>query len=239
MHDPAEEFSEFLTEQLQSAAKKTRTSKKQPHPSPSLKASLSDYEEAFTVLKSIQSAHSPLSYTAISAYLHYRRGIDTTRRSAPGVVWPEHPQSFSGSRLMSGGQADYNQDLAAESDKQDGAVGLCEMAANPNLHSSLLRTCQSIYRQKTLKEIDPKLSRVIAKRCALLLQTVFSRSLLNRRSASKILSNFPQTHNMDTDNVPVNWEGTKAAARQLINQAALDAETFSKFSSRLHSTFEK
>ena len=33
------------------------------------------FEEAFTVLKSIQAAHEPSSLTAITAFLHYRRGI--------------------------------------------------------------------------------------------------------------------------------------------------------------------
>jgi len=40
-------------------------------------ANLADFEEAFTALKSIQSAHQPSSLTAITAFLHYRRGIQT------------------------------------------------------------------------------------------------------------------------------------------------------------------
>lgn len=41
------------------------------------RAHLTEYEEAFTVLKSIEAAHEPFSYTAINAYLYYKRGIDT------------------------------------------------------------------------------------------------------------------------------------------------------------------
>ena len=41
------------------------------------RATLDTFEEAFTVLKSIKTAHEPSSFTAINAFLHYRRGIQT------------------------------------------------------------------------------------------------------------------------------------------------------------------
>ena len=40
-----------------------------------VKAKVEDFEEAFTVLKSIESAHEPLSCTSINAFLHHRRNI--------------------------------------------------------------------------------------------------------------------------------------------------------------------
>lgn len=41
------------------------------------KIDLADFEEAFTVLKSIQSAHEPSSLTSITAFLHCRRDLQT------------------------------------------------------------------------------------------------------------------------------------------------------------------
>lgn len=40
-----------------------------------VKAKVEDFEEAFTVLKSIESAHEPLSCTSINAFLHHKRNI--------------------------------------------------------------------------------------------------------------------------------------------------------------------
>lgn len=42
-----------------------------------VKAKVEDFEEAFTVLKSIESAHEPLSCTSINAFLHHQRNIQT------------------------------------------------------------------------------------------------------------------------------------------------------------------
>ena len=39
-------------------------------------ATLDDFEEAFTVLKSIKAAHEPSSHTSINSFLHYRRGLN-------------------------------------------------------------------------------------------------------------------------------------------------------------------
>jgi hypothetical protein len=41
------------------------------------KVNVDDFEEAFTVLKSIEAAHEPLSCTSINAFLHYKRNIQT------------------------------------------------------------------------------------------------------------------------------------------------------------------
>lgn len=41
------------------------------------RASVADFEEAYTVLKSIESVHQPLSYTSLNAYLHHSRNIYT------------------------------------------------------------------------------------------------------------------------------------------------------------------
>lgn len=262
--------------------KRTAESKKRRASSASLPDTLDAFEEAFTAIKSIQAAHEPFSATAINAYLFYRRGIDTTKRNVPGLTWPEHPQTFSHSRLISAasGQIDYSldkeeaefvgipphyisSDESEDSDSEDEEskpVPLCEISQNPKLHAALVRTCQSIYRQRSaefkqtassgeslIEEIDPHLSHVIARRCSFLLQQIFSRALLTRRSALKLIQQIDsasqkqqqQVKNSDVENVPVNWEDTREATRQLVGQAALDYEVFSKFSARLHKTFKK
>lgn len=44
---------------------------------PLIEDKLEEFEEAFTALKSIQTAHEPLSYTSINAFLHSLRGSNT------------------------------------------------------------------------------------------------------------------------------------------------------------------
>ncbi len=236
-----------------------------------LPATLDDFEEAFTAINCIRKAHEEsFSTTAINALLHFKRGADTTKRTAEGLTWPEHPQTFSASRLIVGLQNYTENEIAhdtrqvepipqfytcdSESDSSEtesNTTPLCEMEQNPNLHSALLRTCQSIYRQKTENnrelvstldlsaEIDPHLSHVIARRCSTLLQQVFSRALLTRRSAIKLLRLNGQSRNTDVDNVPVNWEDAREAARQLVGKAEIDFDLFLKVSARLTRTFTK
>ena len=65
---------------------------------------LDSFEEAFTVLKSIHSIHHPISFTAMTAYLfHLRRPYRSynTKRTLEGLVWPEHPETFENTRLLS------------------------------------------------------------------------------------------------------------------------------------------
>lgn len=126
----------------------------------------------------------------------------------------------------------------------EGSVGLCKITQSKNLYKSLLRTAHSIYHRKTSStataHLDPRLAHSIARRTALLLQSVFIRSALNRRSALRVLKQFQLVNETaDVDNVTSNWETTKMAAEQLIGQAALDRETFNNFSSRLDQTFKK
>ena len=281
-------FSQLLTESTRVQEVK-RDLRRKPHSQP---LAVDQAEEAFTVLKSIQSVHSPLSCTAAIAYLHHRRGINVDRRTVDGLTWPEHPQSFDKSRLISG-QEDLGLDSGGvvklipkfySSDSEDAdcypcdpcestvtststsnststdtsasSLPLCEMTSNSRLHAALIRTCQSIYRkririqsknkqhQQASSEIDPHLSHVIARKCSFLLQSLFSRSLLTRRSALKILlrqqpDKLCQPQNMDFDNVPVNWEDTREAARQLVGQAALEHENFLNFLARLNRTFAR
>lgn len=47
---------------------------------------LAEFEEAFTVLKSIQAAHEPSSITAITAFLHHRRGLRTYEIKGAGYA---------------------------------------------------------------------------------------------------------------------------------------------------------
>lgn len=47
---------------------------------------LAEFEEAFTVLKSIQAAHEPSSITAITAFLHQRRGLQTYEIKGAGYA---------------------------------------------------------------------------------------------------------------------------------------------------------
>lgn len=245
---------------------------------PTQPATLDEFEEAFTALKSIQAAHEPLSTTALNAYLFYKRGMDTTKRTVERLTWPEHPQTFSSNLLLANHQNYSETDLstdtheldpispfyiASDSETEDelitenevnssvAPVPLCEMDQNKNLHDALLRTCQSIHRQKLGKsanfsendlpplEIDPHLSHVIARRCSTLLLQIFSRALLTRRSAIKLLQQNGQSRNTDVDNVPVNWEDTREAARQLVGQVEIDHDLFLKFSARLTKTFIK
>lgn len=42
-----------------------------------VKVNVEDFEEAFTALKSIETAHEPLSFTSVNAHLHHRRNIQT------------------------------------------------------------------------------------------------------------------------------------------------------------------
>lgn len=42
-----------------------------------VKVDVEEFEEAFTVLKSIEAAHEPLSRTSINAFLHHKRNIQT------------------------------------------------------------------------------------------------------------------------------------------------------------------
>lgn len=167
------------------------------------------------------------------------------------MTWPEHPQSFSQSRLISN-PPNHTENvvddqkipliLPNDSDSEtsadeDDRHGLCKMANSRHLYQSLLLTVHSIYTRKSHKSaIDPRLAHSIARRTALLLQTLFTRTALNRRSAARLLSHF--SHTADFDNVPSNWETTKLAAQRLIGQAALDKETFEKFSARLNDTFK-
>lgn len=65
---------------------------------------LDSFEEAFTVLKSIYSIHHPISFTSMTAYLfHLRRPYPSynTKRTLEGLVWPEHPETFEDTRLLS------------------------------------------------------------------------------------------------------------------------------------------
>ena len=137
--------------------------------------------------------------------------------------------------------------LYTESSESDGSEGeseeICEMTQSKALHKALVRVCQSIWRQKrppsSSPEIDPHLSHAISRRASFLLQTVFRRAQLNRRSAVKLLQSFPQNRHRDLDNVPVNWEDAREATKQTIGQAALDQDTFVKFKIRLEKLFKK
>jgi len=184
-------------------------------------------------------------------------------------MWPEHPETFSSSRLIEPSLASTaklpdNDEITepeiipqlytdnsdtSDSDTKDcdtndsDTEGLCEMNQSAILHKSLVRTCQSIWRQRnhpsSSTEIDPHLSHVISRRCSLLLQTLLKRAHLNRRSAIKILQSFPQNFNRDLDNVPVNWQHGREPTKTIIRQAALDQGTFVKFKIRLETLFGK
>lgn len=126
--------------------------------------------------------------------------------------------------------------------EDDTTEGFCEMNRSKVLHKALIRTCQSIWRQKnpnSSSEIDNHLAHVISSRCSFLLQVIFKRAHLNRRSALRILQTFPMNATKDLDNVPVNWEDVREASRQIIGQAALDQDTFLQFKKRLQSVFRK
>lgn len=225
-------------------------------PSKKAKPPVQDFEEAFTVLKSIDSAHQPLSYTAINAYLHHLRNSETNQRTVHGLVWPEHPQTFNDSRLLSNPPDTFTDQItseriphlltdvdSSEDDEPLDTLNPCKMSQSPHLHRSLLRTVYSIFLHKTrtnpTASLDPRLAHSIARCTALLLQTVFTRAALNRRSAVRVLKRFPRAHQaVDIDNVPSNWETTKLAAEQLVGQAALDQETFMKFADRVDKTFK-
>lgn len=65
---------------------------------------LDSFEEAFTVLKSIYSIHHPISFTSMTAYLfHLRRPYPSynTKRTLEVLVWPEHPETFADTKLLS------------------------------------------------------------------------------------------------------------------------------------------
>lgn len=185
------------------------------------------------------------------------------------MLWPEHPETFSSSRLIESSLAEtanlpgnaegvieepetipqlYTEPNSDTSDNEDSAHAThhtpCEMSQSKALHKALVRTCQSIWRQKNaLKnpstEISPHLSHVISRRCSFLLQTVFKRAHLNRRSAVKLLQNFKEDCNRDWDNVPVDWIDVKEASKQNVTQASLDQETFLKFKTRIEKLFKK
>ena len=70
-------------------------------------------------------------------------------------------------------------------------------------------------------------------------QTVFRRAHLNRRSAVKLFANSRKTPTGSLENVPVNWEDLREAAKQIIGQAALDQDTFVKFKFRLEKLFKE
>lgn len=147
----------------------------------------------------------------------------------------------------------------SDEDEDEESVGSCKMTQSNNLHKSLLRTIHSIYHHKSTAAVtttavtttaaattvapppflDPRLAHSIARRTALLLQSVFIRSSLNRQSALRVLKQFHLVkETADVDNVASNWETIKMAAEQLIGQAALDQETFDNFSSRLDGTLK-
>lgn len=144
-------------------------------------------------------------------------------------MWPEHPESFHDSRLLS------------EHTEYDESEVLCELSQSEQLQAALSKACQSIWRQKAppSAHLDPLFLDSIAQRTALLLQATFDRAVLNRKSAIKILKKFPQTTNVDVDYVPVDWQSSRAAAKQLIGQAGLDSTTFTAFSTRLDTIFSQ
>ena len=175
------------------------------------------------------------------------------------MLWPEHPETFSSSKLIGSSLAQIDSDefdgideipqlyTGAEADDledeemEHSRVRPGQMNQSRLLYKALRRTCQSVWRQKdpsSTSEIDPHLSHVISRRCAFLLQTVLGGAHLNRRSAVKLLQRFPGNGNLDLDNVPVNWEDLREAARQNIGQAALDQNTFVKFKIRLEKLFK-
>ena len=92
-----------------------------------------------------------------------------------------------------------------------------------------------------MEEIDPHLAHSISRRAAILLQAVFNRSQLTHKIAVNILKSKADERGLlvDVENIPIDWKGVKEATRQLIGQAAMDKETFTKFSSRLDVTFLK
>ena len=179
------------------------------------------------------------------------------------MTWPEHPETFKDNRLICNAPNfspeklnkripnlifETNEETDEESDEE--SAGLCKMTQSKHFHKSLLRTVHSIYHHKTtpattnstdtpISSLDPRLAHSIARRTALLLQSVFIRSALNRQSALRVLKQFQHINEtVDVDNVTSNWETTKMATEQLIGQAALDQETFDNFSSRLNGTFK-
>lgn len=179
------------------------------------------------------------------------------------MLWPEHPETFSSSRLIEESLAataklpEDDEDLTMEpetipqlytspsdtSDTSDTSDSVSSSHRTNALHEALVRTCQSIWRQKNpldnSTEINPHLSHVISRRCSFLLQTVFKRAHLNRRSAVRLLQSLPENRCRDLDNVPVDWGDVREAARQIVGQAALDQETFYKFKMRLDKLFKK
>lgn len=181
----------------------------------------------------------------------------------PGLTWPEHPETFEDTRLISNARnfteadyqrltekipklltdhVEYEDDDSSDSCDSCDDIGLCRMAHSRHLHKSLLRTIHSIFIKKSLPatSLDPVLAHSIARRTAFLLQTLFTRTALNRRSAVRVFRQFPHVfQTADFDNVPSNWESTKLAAEQLIGQAALDQETFTNFASRLEQAFKE
>lgn len=182
----------------------------------------------------------------------------SNKRTVKGLTWPEHPETFYDSRLICAPPTIklaedsstkipnlLNLETDDESESEPEAIGLCKMSQSRQLHESLLRTVHSIYNQKTLNtntksSLDPRLAHSIAHRTAFLLQTVFTRTALNRQSAVRVLKKFPEANEAaDVDNVTSNWETVEMAAEQLIGQVALDQETFNNFSSRLDETFKK
>ena len=185
----------------------------------------------------------------------------SNKRTLEGLTWPEHPETLSSSRLIEPSLAESvklpqeNEILIEtkeipqlfsefkeedETDNQDQTP--CEMIQSMILYKALVRASQSIWNRKNPSSpsaIDPHLSHAIARRCSFLLQNVFRRAHLNRRSAVKLLRKFPQNANRDLENVPVNWEDLREAAKQIIGQAALDQDTFVKFKFRLEKLFKK
>lgn len=176
-------------------------------------------------------------------------------------MWPEHPETLSSSRLIEPTLAESIKlpqednilietkkipQLFTEFKEEDETENQdqipCEMTQSMILYKALVRASQSIWNRKNISsssEIDPNFSHAIARRCSFLLQTVFRRAHLNRRSAVKLLRKFPQNANRDLENVPVNWEDLREASKQIIGQAALDQATFVKFKLRLEKLFKK